>query len=95
MLLGGLGGLLSGLTGVLGNAAFVLSVPLFLCIESASAGARLALVAGVRRATDDALRPFARGTRRFIGVTTVIGLVTGVIDTVVLALLGIRCSPSR
>jgi predicted PurR-regulated permease PerM len=83
------GGLLSGLTGVLGNAAFVLSVLLFLCIESASAGARLALVAGVRRATGDALRAFARGTRRFIGVTTVIGLVTGVIDTVVLALLGI------
>ncbi len=83
------GGLLSGLTGVLGNVAFVLSVLLFLCIESASAGARLAVVADVRRATGEALRTFARGTRRFIGVTTVIGLVTGAIDTVVLALLGI------
>jgi AI-2 transport protein TqsA len=83
------GGLLSGLIGVLGNAAFVLSVLLFLCIESTGAGARLAVVAGIRGATGEALRGFASGTRRFIGVTTVIGLVIGIIDTVVLALLGI------
>ncbi|MCO1660609.1 AI-2E family transporter [Pseudonocardia sp. S2-4] len=82
-------GLLLGLSSLLGNVVFLLTLLLFLCIESSGAGARLALIAGGRRPVGDALRGFADGTRRYIGVTTAIGLLTGVIDTVVLALLGI------
>ncbi|WP_214407093.1 AI-2E family transporter [Pseudonocardia lacus] len=82
-------GLLLGLSSLLGNVVFLLTLLLFLCIESSGAGARLALIAGGRRSVGDALRGFADGTRRYIAVTTAIGLLTGVIDTVVLALLGI------
>jgi AI-2 transport protein TqsA len=66
-----------------------LTLLLFLCVESSGAGARLALIAGGRRSVGDALRGFARGTRRYIWVTTAIGLLTGVVDTVILSVLGI------
>jgi AI-2 transport protein TqsA len=82
-------GLLLGLSSLLGNAVFLLTLLLFLCIESAGAGERLALIAGGRRAVGDALRGFARGTRRYIWVTTAVGLLTGIVDTVVLSVLGI------
>lgn len=83
------GGFVLGIAAVLADLALVLSLLLFLCIESSSAGARLALIARGRRATGDALRGFTGSTRRFLAVTTVIGLATGLVDAVVLALLGI------
>jgi predicted PurR-regulated permease PerM len=82
-------GLVVGLATLLGNVVFLLTLLLFLCIESGGAGARLALIAAGRRPVEESLRGFAGATRRYIGVTTIIGLLTGVIDTVVLALLGI------
>jgi AI-2 transport protein TqsA len=88
-ILGLASGLLLGLTNVVGNLIFLLTLLLFLCVESSSAGARLALIAGGRRSIGDALRDLAGGTRRYIGVTTVVGLVTGVVDTIVLSLLGV------
>jgi AI-2 transport protein TqsA len=82
-------GLLLGLSSLLGNVVFLLTLLLFLCVESSGAGARLALIAGGRPAVGDALRDFARGTRRYIWVTTAVGLLTGVVDTVILSVLGI------
>lgn len=83
------GALLLGLGNLVGNLVFLLTLLLFLCIESSSAGARLALLAEGRGRLGTALRDFARGTRRYIAVTTLVGLVTGLVDAVVLALLGI------
>ncbi|GAY09759.1 AI-2E family transporter [Pseudonocardia sp. N23] len=82
-------GLLAGLAGLAGNLIFLLSLLLFLGIEAAGAGPRIRAVATERPHIADALREFATGTRRFLVVTTVVGLVTGVVDAVVLGLLGI------
>ena len=82
-------GLLLGLTTLFGNLVFLLTLLLFLCVESSTAGDRLAVIAGGRRAVGDTLRGVAVGTRRYVWVTSVVGLVTGAADTAVLAVLGI------
>jgi AI-2 transport protein TqsA len=82
-------GLLSGLAGLAGNLVFLLSLLLFLGIEGAGAGPRLRAVAATRPHVAEALAGFATGTRRFLLVTTVIGLLTGAVDAVVLGLLGV------
>lgn len=81
--------LLLGLSGLVGNFVFVLSLLLFLSIEASGAGTRLARIAEDRASVAAALGTFAWRTRRFLAVTTVVGLVTGTIDAVALAALGI------
>jgi predicted PurR-regulated permease PerM len=82
-------GLLVGLGGLAANLVFLLTLLLFLIAESSGAGARLAALSADRAPVARALSTFARGTRRFIGVTTVIGLATGLVDAVILWLLGV------
>ena len=82
-------GLLLGLTSLLGNLVFLLSLLLFLSIEASGAGTRLALIARDRAPIAQALTGFTRQTRRYMGVNTVFGLVTGLVDWVMLALLGV------
>ncbi|GAA1881032.1 AI-2E family transporter [Pseudonocardia ailaonensis] len=82
-------GLLSGLAGLAGNLVFLLSLLLFLGIEAAGAGPRLVAVEAERPHIAASLRDFASGTRRFLLVTTVVGLATGIVDAVLLGLLGI------
>ena len=88
-LVGLVSGLLLGVTSLLGNLVFLLSLLLFLSIEASGAGTRLALIARHRAPIAEALTGFTRATRRYMGVNTVFGLVTGLIDTVMLALLGV------
>ena len=88
-LVGLVSGLLLGVTSLLGNLVFLLSLLLFLSIEASGAGTRLALIARHRAPIAGALTGFTRATRRYMGVNTVFGLVTGLIDTVMLALLGV------
>ena len=88
-LVGLVSGLLLGVTSLLGNLVFLLSLLLFLSIEASGAGTRLALIARDRAPIAGALTGFTRATRRYMGVNTVFGLVTGLIDTVMLALLGV------
>lgn len=78
-------GLLRGVGGLAGNLVFLLSLLLFLVIESTGVDARLERLGRPRLA----LGRFAHGTRRFITVTTVIGLITGAVDAVILWSLGI------
>ncbi|HWM06377.1 MAG TPA: AI-2E family transporter [Actinophytocola sp.] len=87
--LGLVSGLLLGVTSLLGNLVFLLSLLLFLSIEASGAGMRLALIAEDRAPIADALSRFSRATRRYIGVNTVFGLLTGLVDAVALALLGV------
>jgi AI-2 transport protein TqsA len=82
-------GLLLGLTSLLGNLVFLLSLLLFLSIEASGAAGRLALIADDRAPIAEALTGFTRATRRYIGVNTVFGLATGLVDAVALALLGV------
>jgi AI-2 transport protein TqsA len=88
-IVGLVGGLLLGVTGLLGNLVFLLSLLLFLSIEASGVTARLALVAEDRAPIAGALVGFSRATRRYIGVNTVFGLLTGLIDAVAFAFLGL------
>ena len=82
-------GLVRGVTGVLSSLALLLGLLLFLSMEASGAGRRLALVAEDRPQLVVALHGFARSTRRYVGVSTAFGLLTGVVDAVALALLGV------
>jgi AI-2 transport protein TqsA len=82
-------GLLLGITSLLGNLVFLLSLLLFLSIEASGAQTRLALIAEDRAPIADALCQFSRATRRYIGVNTVFGLLTGIVDALALMLLGV------
>ena len=88
-LVGLVSGLLLGITGLLGNLVFLLSLLLFLSIEASGAGTRLALLARDRAPIAAAFTGFTRATRRYMGVNTVFGLLTGLVDAVVLALMGV------
>ena len=81
--------LLSGLAGLTGSLVFLLSVMLFLAIDSGGFRAKLDTVAAARPHAAAALARFVVDTRRFLVVTTVFGLLTAVVDTVVLLLAGI------
>ena len=89
-LVGIVSGLLLGITSLLGNLVFLLSLLLFLSIEASGAGTRLALIARERAPIAAAFTGFTRATRRYMGVNTVFGLLTGLIDAVALALMGVR-----
>lgn len=88
-LVGLVSGLLLGVTGLLGNLVFLLSLLLFLSIEAAGVTARLALLAQDRPPIAEALVGFSRATRRYVGVNTVFGLLVGLVDAVAFALLGL------
>lgn len=72
-----------------GNLVFLLSLLLFLSIESTGIDSRMAVIAEDHAPLAAALREFAYGTRRYVAVTTVIGLITGAVDGVALAVLGV------
>jgi AI-2 transport protein TqsA len=80
---------LSGVAGLAGNVVFLLSVMLFLTIESGGFRAKLQVLGAARPQAAAALERFATGTRRFLVVTTVFGLLTAVVDTAALVALGV------
>jgi AI-2 transport protein TqsA len=88
-LAGVLGSVLGGIAGLASNLVFLLALLLFLSIESGGAGDRLASIAADRPRITEALGHFAWGTRQYLLVTTVFGLIVAVLDSVALAILGI------
>lgn len=88
-LAGLLGTFLSSVAGLAGNLVFILALLLFLSVETGDAGARIRLIAKDRPAVGGALTGFAHGTRQYLVVTTVFGLIVAVLDTAALALIGI------
>ncbi|MGH3931750.1 MAG: AI-2E family transporter [Pseudonocardiaceae bacterium] len=91
--LGKLAGLIAALLGSVAglafNLVFLLSLLLFLSIESGASGDRLASIAVDRPHIAEALAQFAWGTRQYLLVTTVFGLIVAVLDSIALVLLGI------
>ena len=91
--LGKLGGVLAALlgsvAGLASNFVFLISLLLFLSVESGGAGDRLASIGADRPKIHAALGHFAWGTRQYLLVTTVFGLIVAVFDWIALALLGI------
>ena len=88
-LAGVLGDLLGSVAGLATNFVFLLALLLFLCVESGGAGDRLASIAAERPRVTEALGHFAWGTRQYLLVTTVFGLIVAVLDSVALAIMGI------
>ena len=88
-LTGAITAFMSGILGVLSNLFFLVALLLFLAFDSAKA-ARLAGGAHDHRPDlVDALATFAQGTRTYLGVSAVFGLIVAVIDTAVLWALGV------
>ena len=82
-------GLLADVAGLVSNLAFLLALLLFLAVEAGGAGERIAAIAQDRPGAAEALSRFTRGTRRYLWVTTVFGLVVAALDTVALAVIGV------
>ncbi|GAA3795712.1 MULTISPECIES: AI-2E family transporter [Amycolatopsis] len=81
--------LLADIAGLVSNLVFLLALLLFLSVEAGGAGQRIAAIATDRPSVSAALRGFTRGTRRYLVVTTVFGLVVAALDALVLAVIGI------
>ena len=88
-LAGVVGALLSSVAGLASNFVFLLALLLFLSVETGGAGDRIASIAADRPRVAEALGHFAWGTRQYLLVTTVFGLIVAVLDSIALALLGI------
>ncbi|WIM98405.1 AI-2E family transporter [Actinoplanes oblitus] len=84
-----IGWLFGGLAAVLSNTLFLAAVLLFMCLDAVEFPARLRIVVGERPQVVAALRSFAGGTRRYLVVCTVFGLIVAVFDTLLLWALGV------
>ena len=81
--------LLASVVGLATNLVFLLSLLLFISIEASGADERMAVLVGDRPLLGTALTNFTTGIRRYLVVTTLFGVVIGVLDTVALLLMGI------
>ncbi|MFC7495610.1 MULTISPECIES: AI-2E family transporter [unclassified Nocardioides] len=86
---GFIGDLLSELMGLVSNLFFILALVLFMTMDGGSFPRQLERARSARPAIIDALSEFAKGTRRYLAVSTVFGLIVAVFDTIALALLGV------
>ena len=84
-----LGGLLSGMLSSVTSLVFVLAIVIFTCIDATSFTTALDRLRRVRPGFVAAMAGFTHGTRRYLLVSTVFGLVVAVIDTLMLWALGV------
>jgi AI-2 transport protein TqsA len=84
-----IGAVLAGISGAMSSLVFLLCLLLFLSVEAGGMEQRLGAIAGDRPSLERALRSFAAGTRSYLVVTTVFGLIVGVLDAGALALIGV------
>ena len=84
-----IGTLFAGLPATLSSLVFLLCLMLFLSVEAGGIDRRLAAVSVDRPELSSALRSFARGTRSYLVVTTVFGLIVAVLDGIALAIIGV------
>jgi AI-2 transport protein TqsA len=80
---------LGEILGVLSSLVFILALVMFMTIDGSAFPKRLAAAAAVRPDLMTAIGQFARGTRRYLLVSTVFGLIVAVCDTVALAIMGV------
>jgi AI-2 transport protein TqsA len=84
-----IGTLLAGLSSAVSSLVFLVCLLLFLSIEAGGIDRRLADVAADRPGLAAAFRSFARSTRSYLVVSTVFGLIVGLLDSAVLAIIGV------
>jgi AI-2 transport protein TqsA len=82
-------GLAANVVGLLGGLVFIATLVLFIGFDSGKFPRNLFAARGERPSVVDALTSFAQGTRTYLTVSAIFGLIVAVIDSVVLALLGI------
>ncbi|MGB3438658.1 MAG: AI-2E family transporter [Actinophytocola sp.] len=91
--LGKVGGLLSSLlssiAGLASSLMFLLALLLFLTVESSGWGERVLSITADRPGVTTALARFAKGTRKYLLVTTVFGFIVAVLDGIALAIMGV------
>jgi AI-2 transport protein TqsA len=80
---------LGAVTSLASNLVFLLSLLLFLSVESGTVGARRARIATGWPSMNEAIERFTHDTRRYLVVTTVFGFLVAVLDVVALWILGI------
>jgi predicted PurR-regulated permease PerM len=80
---------LSSLSSVGTAMFFLLTVLFFMCLDAAGFGERILAVSAVRPGVGHALRSFAHGTRRYLVVSSIFGLICAVLDAGVLAWLSV------
>lgn len=83
----GLLNVLDGLLAVTGSLVLVVTVLFFMALDAVGFTARLRSIG--RAGLAPALSGFASGTRRYLVVSTVFGLVVAVLDTIALTLIGV------
>ncbi len=81
--------LLVGLAGAFSNLLLLLLIVLFMGLDAAYFARRLAQVGGKRRAVVSALAGFVHGTRTYLVVSTIFGLIVAAIDTAFLWIAGV------
>ena len=79
------GSVLTGLLSLTSNLLFIITLLLFMGIDASHLPDKLEDSRSERPAIVEALRQFAHGTRRYLVVSTVFGLIVAVLDTVFLA----------
>jgi len=83
------GGLLSGFASTLSNLIFLLFVAMFMVLDSAHFTRRMAEATDGREGFVAALGGFVHGTRSYLLVSTVFGLIVAVLDGLFLLLVGV------
>jgi predicted PurR-regulated permease PerM len=83
----GLLNVLDGLLAVTGSLVLVVTVLFFMALDATGFTARLHSIG--RAGLAPALSGFASGTRRYLVVSTVFGLIVAVLDTIALAIIGV------
>jgi AI-2 transport protein TqsA len=84
-----IGTVLAGLSGAASSLVFLSCLLLFLSVEAGGIDQRLAATAADRPQLETALRSFAAGTRSYLVVTAVFGVIVGVLDGVALWIIGV------
>ncbi|MDV7084727.1 AI-2E family transporter [Rhodococcus opacus] len=82
-------GILQSMLGIFSNLLFILALLLFMAVDGSTYGSRMRIVTGMRPDIATALSAFSVGTRKYLIVSTVFGLIVAVIDTGALWALGI------
>jgi AI-2 transport protein TqsA len=81
--------LLSSMLGILSDVFFIVTLLLFLAFDSAHVSRLADGARGGHPEIVDALASFAQGTRSYLSVSAVFGLIVAVIDVVALELMGV------
>jgi predicted PurR-regulated permease PerM len=95
-----LGSVLSSAGSLLSDIALIVTLLLFFALDAQYFAGRVSSMRPSRPAMVGALESFATGTRRYLVVSTIFGLIVAVVDTVFLALTPVPapvpggCSPS-